>query len=55
MQLALLSAYFTAYFSEGKDIGNLDLLGDVAQSVGVMSKAAVGVINPDVIFQCPDC
>jgi len=39
MQQAVLEAYFKAYFNEGKDIGNLDLLGDISQSVGLMGKA----------------
>ena len=37
----MLQAYFKAYFSEGKDIGNLDLLGDIAQGAGLMGKAEV--------------
>jgi predicted DsbA family dithiol-disulfide isomerase len=41
MQQALLQAYFKAYFNEGKDIGNFDLLGEIAQSVGLMGKAQV--------------
>ena len=41
MQQAVLQAYFNAYFHEGKDIGNFDLLGDIAQGAGVMSKAEV--------------
>lgn len=38
MQQALLQAYFKAYFNEGKDLGNVDLLGDIAQGVGLMGK-----------------
>lgn len=38
MQQAVLQAYFKAYFTEGKDIGNLELLGEIAQSVGLMDK-----------------
>jgi len=38
LQQALLQSYFKAYFEEGKDIGNLDLLGDLAQSAGIMTK-----------------
>jgi predicted DsbA family dithiol-disulfide isomerase len=41
MQQAVFQAYFKAYFHEGKDIGNFDLLGDIAQGAGVMSKAEV--------------
>jgi hypothetical protein len=37
----VLQAYFKAYFGEGKDIGNLDLLADIAQGVGLMGKAEV--------------
>lgn len=39
MQQAVLQTYFKVYFHEGKDIGNVDTLGDIAQSVGLMSKA----------------
>lgn len=39
LQQAVLQAYFKAYFGEGKDIGNLDLLGDIAQGAGLMGKA----------------
>lgn len=39
MQQAVLQTYFKVYFHEGKDIGNMDILGDIAQSVGLMSKA----------------
>jgi len=39
MQQLVIQTYFEAYFGEGKDIGNLDLLGDIAQSVGLMDKA----------------
>jgi len=38
MQQAVLKAYFWAYFHEGKDPGNLDLLGEIAQGAGLMSK-----------------
>jgi len=37
-QLPLLSAIFKAYTSEAKDIGSLDVLSDIAESAGVMSK-----------------
>jgi len=39
VQQAVLQAYFKAYHHEGKEIGNLEFLGDVAQQVGLMSKA----------------
>jgi len=38
MQQAVLLAYFKAYFHEGNDIGNLDVLGDIAQNAGLMGK-----------------
>jgi len=38
LQQALIQSYFKAFFEEGKDIGNLDLLGDLAQNVGLMPK-----------------
>jgi len=38
LQQALIQSYFKAFFEEGKDIGNLDLLGDMAQDVGLMTK-----------------
>lgn len=45
LQQALIQSYFKAFFEEGKDIGNLDLLGDLAQGVGLMSKDEVRVLN----------
>jgi predicted DsbA family dithiol-disulfide isomerase len=38
-QQALIRAYFDAYFTEGKDIGDVELLGDLAAKVGFMTKA----------------
>jgi len=39
MQQAVIQAYFKAYFNEGRDIGNLDLLGEIAQNAGLMGMA----------------
>jgi predicted DsbA family dithiol-disulfide isomerase len=41
MQQAVLQAYFWAHFHEGKDIGNIDLLGEIAHGAGLMSNAEV--------------
>jgi predicted DsbA family dithiol-disulfide isomerase len=38
LQLPLLSAVFKAYCGEEKDIGDVEILGDIAESVGMMSK-----------------
>jgi predicted DsbA family dithiol-disulfide isomerase len=55
MQQAVLQAYFKVYFHEGKDIGNIDILGDIAQSVGLMSKAEVcGLIEFYVLIMVFD-
>ena len=56
MQQAVLQAYFKVYFHDGKDIGNLDTLGDIAQSVGLMSKAEVCVqkTNGDMLIAIVD-
>ena len=40
-QQALIQGYFDAYFTEGKDIGDVELLGDLAAKVGFMTKAEV--------------
>lgn len=40
-QQALIRLYFEAYFNEGKDIGDVDLLGDLAEKVGFMTKDEV--------------
>lgn len=41
VQQQLLKAYFKAFFEEGKDIGNLELLGNIVQEIGFLSKAEV--------------
>lgn len=38
LQIPLLAAIFKAYTIDSKDIGSLDVLGDAAESAGVMSK-----------------
>jgi len=38
LQLPLLSAILKACTSDGKDIGSIDVLSDIAESVGLMSK-----------------
>lgn len=38
LQLPLLTAIFKAYTTDAKDIGSLEVLGDAAESAGVMSK-----------------
>jgi predicted DsbA family dithiol-disulfide isomerase len=38
LQIPLLAAIFKAYTTDSKDIGSLDVLGDAAESAGVMSK-----------------
>lgn len=38
LQLPLLSAIFKAYTCDSKDIGSFDVLGDAAESAGVMSR-----------------
>jgi predicted DsbA family dithiol-disulfide isomerase len=38
LQQTLLQSYFKAYFEEGKDIGNLALLGELAQNAELMTK-----------------
>lgn len=40
-QQALIRGYFEVYFNEGKDIGDVDLLGDLAAKVGFMTKDEV--------------
>jgi len=37
-QQALIRLYFEAYFNEGKDIGDVELLSDLAAKVGFMTK-----------------
>jgi predicted DsbA family dithiol-disulfide isomerase len=51
LQQALIQSYFKAFFEEGKDIGNLDLLGDLAQNVQLMSKDEVRVLNTGYSFK----
>ncbi|KAF7424259.1 hypothetical protein PC9H_009565 [Pleurotus ostreatus] len=38
LQLPLLTALFKAYFEEKKDIGDINLLADISEEVGVMTK-----------------
>lgn len=45
LQQTLLQSYFKAYFEEGKDIGNLDLLGELAQNAELMTKDEVCTKN----------
>jgi predicted DsbA family dithiol-disulfide isomerase len=40
-QLPLLCALFRAFLEDGQDIADLDVLSDIAQQVGVFSKAEV--------------
>ncbi len=41
LQLPLLTALFKAYFEEKKDIGDINLLADISEEVGVMTKGEV--------------
>lgn len=38
LQLSVLTALFKAYTSDAKDIGSLEVLGDIAESTGLMAK-----------------
>lgn len=40
-QQALIRGYFEAYFKEGKDLGDVELLGDLAAKIGFMTKDEV--------------
>jgi predicted DsbA family dithiol-disulfide isomerase len=41
LQLPVLTAIFKAFCTDRKDIGDLDVLGDIAQETGVMPKEEV--------------
>ncbi len=41
LQTPLLCAVFKAHLEEGKDIGDIDVLSDIAASVGMMTKDEV--------------
>lgn len=50
LQQAVVRQLLTASCAEGKDIGNIDLLADIAETAGVMSKADVRALSFRVMF-----
>lgn len=48
-QTQLKLALFKAYFSEGKDISDREVLVDIAASVGIETQAALAVLDDDEI------
>lgn len=48
LQEKYLDVVFNAYFTEGKNIGDIDTLAELSEEVGIMSKDKVRrVIRPD--------
>lgn len=41
LQIPLMSAIFKAYMEEGKDIGDINVLAELAETCGTMSKEEV--------------
>ena len=55
MQISLLLAVFKAYLQEAKDIGDIDLLADLAEELKVMPKDEVRqvFVHPMHIYHPP--